>query len=835
MQPGGRASWRTYALLAAGVAAFVVAGLSVADMFLPRPYDGVVLATDAPGELTVQQVMVGSGAHRAGIRPGDRIRGIGREVLESPGHAAAVLNTHAIGDRVPYLVSSGGRLREVAVELGRRRVGDSGYLYATVLGFCFFFVGLFVLLRQPRMGAARVFFTLSVLFLLFLVCRLRPASYSWVDSFVLTTGTAALLMLPALFVHFFLIFPRPLFPRLQPMFGPNGISPLLRATYAVPPLVYLTSVGLSELLDVRLPTLSGAPIANWWVMAVAMILGLAALAFNAGRLEDSREQHGAVLVFVGTLFGVMPFLVLAIAFPSFLNTDRFVFYGVVPLILVPITFAYAIVRFQLLDIRVIVRKSLLYTATTAVVTALYALGIASFNTLFRGTTLAAAPYFPIVFALAIVLLFEPLRRQIQVPVDRFFFGERQRLQRALVELGEALTGRPDLEPVVRELVQRLPELLGLHFAGLYLVEGDTLRRAAGPEALPERLPALRYLHDHLRRRGSLVLLDQIGALQLISPEVDRVVDRLSRSGVEVIGDLASARRWIGTVVLSGKSGQMRLEEEELRLLRSLLDQASIALETSILLEDRARRAELERELEIAASIQDSLLPETMQVPPGWQVSARCRPAREVGGDFYTELPCRDGCLALAYGDVSGKSVPGALMMMAAHEILHSLALTESDPERILELANRRLHRLRRRSFVALGYLRLESDGLLSYALAGQPDLLVRSASGEVRELPYADHRLPLGALGDGRYRLAGYRMQPGDVLISYTDGVTEAQRSDGEVFGMERLMAMVAEGPGTPDGAVNHLLDAVEAFVEGGEPYDDITVVAVARSGHADA
>ena len=81
---------------------------------------------------------------------------------------------------------------------------------ACLLGFTFFLVGSFVVVRQPRLPAARVFATMCSLFMLFLVCRLRPASYSWVDTLVLTTGTVALLFLPAAFLHFFLIFPRPI-------------------------------------------------------------------------------------------------------------------------------------------------------------------------------------------------------------------------------------------------------------------------------------------------------------------------------------------------------------------------------------------------------------------------------------------------------------------------------------------------------------------------------------------------------------------------------------------------------------------------------------------------
>ena len=638
-----RSQRRLTLTLAPGILAFLIAALSVADMFLPHPYDGVILEADVPGARVVRAVVPGSGADRAGIRPGDVIVGIDRTFLDSEIHAQVLLNQHDIGELVGYLVRSGGSIFEVEVELGRRRIGDTSYLYVALLGFLFFGVGIFVVFRQPRMPAARVFYTMSSLFMLFLVCRLRPASYSWVDNFTVITGTMALLFLPAAFLHFFLIFPRSIWEwRRDPIADFLGwiarISAKMLPLYLLPPMVYLGTNLWAGYSGNSLALISGAPMTNWWVMVGYMMLGLGALYLSARHLPDAAQRRGAGLVFVGTLFGVAPFIVLAVGFPTLFNTERFLFYGVVPLILVPITFAYAIIRFGLLDIRVILRKSLLYTVTTAMVTAVYALGIASFNLLFSGTKLAASPYFPVIFALAIVLLFEPLRQRLQGPVDRFFFAERLKLQRAMVEMGEAFTREVEIGPVVAQLVDRLPELLGLHFSALYLMSDGRLIRQAGPNALPEELPIIGILHDQLKRQGSLVRLEELAPLRLLSPEVETLSSALGGVGVELAALLATTRRSVGVILLSGKAGQTAFEKEELQLLRGLLNQASIALETSILLDERARQAELERELKIAASIQASLLPESLSAPDGWRLAAVCRPAQEVGGDFYTELP-----------------------------------------------------------------------------------------------------------------------------------------------------------------------------------------------------
>jgi sigma-B regulation protein RsbU (phosphoserine phosphatase) len=517
---------------------------------------------------------------------------------------------------------------------------------------------------------------------------------------------------------------------------------------------------------------------------------------------------------------------------------------VVPLILVPITFAYAIIRFGLLDIRVILRKSLLYTVTTAMVTAVYALGIASFNLLFSGTKLAASPYFPVIFALAIVLLFEPLRQRLQGPVDRFFFAERLRLQRAMVEMGEAFTREVEIGPVVAQLVDRLPELMGLHFSALYLVSDRKLMRQAGPETLPEELPIIGILHDQLKRQGSLVRLDELAPLRLLSPEVEALSSTLGTAGVEIAGLLATTRRSVGVILLSGKAGQTAVEKEELQLLRGLLNQASIALETSILLDERTRQAELERELKIAASIQASLLPESLSAADGWRLAAVCRPAQEVGGDFFTELPGRnDGEHVVVYGDVSGKSISGALMMMAAHEVLNSVALAHPEPEKLLHLANERLYTLRGTrqrteirggSFVALGYLGFRAgEGGFSYTLAGQPPPMVRRRSGAVECLQMPDHRVPLGALRVGGHQILEGDLEAGDLIVAYSDGVVEAQSPDGDFFGEERLSQVLAESPDDPQEVVNFLLEEIESFTGGHTPYDDVTLLAASWSPDA--
>ena len=826
----------------AGIAAFALAALSLVDMYLPRPYDGVVLESDAPGQLMVADVVAGSGAERAGIVRGDRIVGIGREVLRSEAHAADLLRRHRIGDSVPYLVETPRGRRELPVELGPRRIGSLAYLGAALLGFAFFAVGSFVLGRRPELLAARLFYLLSALFLVFLVCRLRPASYSAVDVFVLQTGTFALLLLPATFLHFFLVFPRPLWegagaplPALAPR---RRRRAFLVTAYALPLLVFVYNL-LFCMWRGEWILISGAPRANWWLLGVYMVLGLAALAANAA--PPHRRQRAARRLVrlprhplrprpLPRLHGGLPLGAPHRALP--LLRRRAAGAGA----------AHLRLRHRPLPAarhpRHPAQEPLLHRDDRGGHRPLrrrhrrLQLGLPGLGAwpARRGSRWR--------FALAIVLGLEPLRRRLQGPVDRFFYGELPRLQRAMVELGEALSADRDPGALVHELVEGLPRQLGLHFAALYLAEEGELRRAAGPASLPATLADPPELHRLLHGAGGLAPIELLAGLA--EGDAAPLLQALADGGVEVAAELASPRRRLGAGAAVGAREPAVVGA---RRARAAARPAGAGGDRP-----RDRAAARRAHPPGRARARDG----DRRRHPG-EPAARLAPLRAglAGGGALPPRPprrrrlllrarhhCREGNgsaairNAFVYGDVAGKSVPAALMMMAAHEVLHSLALTDRGPEELLALANRRLYQLRRRSFVALGYLVAAGDGApgrLRYVLAGQPGLLLRRADGGVEELPLCRHRVPLGALAEGDYTLAEVAVAHGELVLGYSDGVLDARSPDGDFFGAERLAEALAGAPAEPAAAVESILARLAAFTRGEDPYDDVTLVALGR------
>jgi serine phosphatase RsbU (regulator of sigma subunit) len=851
-QPEGRvtAESRPGWLLAVGFAGLAIAIASIADMFSARPYDGIAPEPYAKDGIAVRAVVAGGPAEKAGIRPGDCVQGIGQKIVNTTSDASAELRRHRIGEKVEYLVRSGpcvgltapkpagSELRTVRLQLSSERLGGKTYLYAVVVGFLFFLIGLFVFVRVPHERSAQMFFLLCVLFLLFFVCRLRPASYWWIDIFVQNTGTVSLFLLPAVFLHFFLIFPRPKRLRFAKADEWTGEPParwkvrlqdflstspgLLYLLYAIPPFVYLYDV-FRQIQGEKLTVLSGAPLSSWVLLGDYLVLGLAALAHSAFTLDDPRERRQAFHVFVGTILGTVPFVIFFIVLPSAFGIDEYAFYGIIPMILIPLTFAYAIVRFQMLNVRVIVRRTFLYAATTAVLLGLYAGVVALANLIFASSRLSASPLFNFGFFLVGISLFEVLRRKLQAPLDKLFFREKFDYQSALLEMSEAITGELDLGRIADYLTSSIAATMRLEKASIWLRDRDGwLERRSRRE---DRLSPAAAVRRVLRQEGKPSDLVEI-SLHFADDESEQFRDRLVEEGFRLLVPLVYRERLMGIVALKEKLSGERFDREDLSLLSTLANQSALAIETALLHDEMTRQAELRRDLEIARDIQTSLLPRNLPEVPGFSFLGGSIPARVVGGDFYDFISFDDGRLGMVIGDVSGKSVPASLLMVAAKEIVYSRALTTSDPGALFQESNRRIYAIKRRMFVSLGFFLLDAEAMtLRYAIGGQPlPILLRSGNGIPSFIDPPEHRLPLGAFREVPYDTRELYLKKGDTLFFYTDGFTEAMDGDMNPYGEERLMAYLEAQKGAClEEVAKGVLADIRDHVGGAEQYDDMT------------
>lgn len=281
---------------------------------------------------------------------------------------------------------------------------------------------------------------------------------------------------------------------------------------------------------------------------------------------------------------------------------------------------------------------------------------------------------------------------------------------------------------------------------------------------------------------------------------------------------------IGVLYLDGRERNTMTSGATASSLEAFATQAALAIDSARLYAESAEKARTDRDLRIAADIQRALLPELTHERPTLDLAAVSVPCRTVGGDFFDYLDVSDAQFGIALGDVSGKGPPAALLAAVVQSNFAAQAPVSRDPADTMARINTAL--LRRAidaRFSTMCYATVSPDGRLSYCNAGQEPPLVIMRNG-VRWLETGGP--VLGLIPGASYEFDTVQLEPGDVVVVVSDGVTEARSATNEEFGRDRLLAAVQACHGVKSEAVlDRLLTAVQGFSAGAAQADDITAL----------
>ena len=297
----------------------------------------------------------------------------------------------------------------------------------------------------------------------------------------------------------------------------------------------------------------------------------------------------------------------------------------------------------------------------------------------------------------------------------------------------------------------------------------------------------------------------------------RYVDR-----AEAIGE----ERRIGVLYLDSREKGTLLSNSTRAALDTLATEAAVAIENARLYRETMEKARMEQEMRIAAEIQQALLPKSGRTGSYFKVAAASLPCRSIGGDFYDYVDLPDGALGFALGDVAGKGPPAALLSAMMQGMFAAQAATSDDPAKTIGRVNLALYRRGIESrFVTLMYGALQPNGRLTYCNAGHnPPLIVGRDGGGVR-------RLEAGGPIVGLFEAAIFEeetvtLTPGDWLIVFSDGVSEALSAAGEEYGEERILAVVNRNRAVePPDMLEAMFSDVREFAKGAAQSDDITAM----------
>ena len=294
--------------------------------------------------------------------------------------------------------------------------------------------------------------------------------------------------------------------------------------------------------------------------------------------------------------------------------------------------------------------------------------------------------------------------------------------------------------------------------------------------------------------------------------------------------LGVGEKVFGIIYADSPIAEGRFSEDHLKVLTTLASVAAIRVENARLLEEQMDRERLEHELQLASEIQQRFQPTAPPIVEGYELQGISFPCYEIGGDYYDFIEREDGRLVIALGDVSGKGTAAALLMSSLHAAVHAQASANHSLGETITAVNRYLsENTPSNRFVTLFYAELDPQtGALSFLNAGHNPPIIVHAAGTVEHL--ASGGLPLGIKADAVFREGRTQLQHGDVLVIYSDGISEAVSPSDEEFGATRLYEVISHNMEASAAGIRDRIEAaLTKWSQGTPASDDITLVIVKR------
>ncbi len=620
------------------------------------------------------------------------------------------------------------------------------------------------------------------------------------------------------------------------------------------------------------------------LMMAMVAVGVASLAWNTMTATTSRDRLRMQWLLVGSASGLIPLFLYAIM--GYMNLAIPDWYRVFVLLVVgffPLSFIYVVVRHRVFGIRLIIRRGLRYALVSRgfiffeglLIFAALQFGVSPLLTADSGIPTNVAPLGTAVAALGLAMGIRRVNRQVLPAIDRRFFRDAYDARRILMDLSSAarrLVSRPDR--LLRVVTEQVLHSLHPHQVAVFLanerwsfLSGERAQRT-GPGPDESELFRL-YLHrfeparaegQYYRRldRGEAYLIPspfasgekeaQRSIADVLELDPEALAARRQRRqeiphcwkalaatfDTRLIVPLAAGNELLGFLCLGDKLSEEPYSREDTELLLTVAEQVAIALDYSRLIGEAAERERLKREVEIAKDVQNQLFPQTFPAMATLSYTGTCRPARGVGGDYFDFVELSDSQLGLALGDISGKGVSAALLMASLQGALRSHASVHvNDVANLVCDINRLMCRSTETGKFASFFYGVYHDKTreLVYVNAGHPAPVLVRPNGT--GTPLIDRLDPsgmvIGVLDDCVYERRQVQLEEGDTLVIFSDGVTEAQRGDGEMFDEERVVNLIRENAGLSAPALQELLVAEIDEFRGDAPQgDDITTI-VAR------
>lgn len=420
---------------------------------------------------------------------------------------------------------------------------------------------------------------------------------------------------------------------------------------------------------------------------------------------------------------------------------------------------------------------------------------------------------------------------------------------ALLQVAQAVVSLSDLDEILGTIVRVLPILVGVERAAIYTwdeeaqtfypaqsynLSGDAqalLWRSLSVDEFPMLSAAITHGQPALSGDAHLGAENWLSFTPLYGDEAEPL--HYSEDRLLMTFPLSVKGESFGVLLIEEAMGGRRFRNRRIEILTGVAQQIALAIQNDLFQRETVARERLETEVQFARQIQETFIPETLPEHPNWELSARWRTARQVGGDFYDVFDMPNGRIGLFIADIADKGIPAALFMALTRTLIRAAVLETTSPAEALRRVNELLYPdCQQGMFVTAVYGVIdEFTGTFTYANAGHnPPVWVRNGKRKPSLEILSRTGMALGVVEGIEMTERVIKLARGDALILYTDGVTEAFAPNWEIFGDERLFAVLRKAR---NSSAFELLDAIEnevnQFMDSMPASDDITMMAVRR------
>ena len=780
------------------------------------------------------KVKVNGVTWNAGIRDGDELISINKEKINDVFVAQRILDKVNGGEYAHYTFKKGNR--EISGNVYVKKLINFSQVGFVLLGLFWLVIGFMVVSAKPEGYLQRLFYRIGACFILYDVLVLlgdTNRDMGWFGVVVAFTWTTAETFLPFMIIRFFWIFPRPYnFARKKWIRKSLIIIPIviliLSLIYRLVLVIYFSKVQALYFRDYVLSL-------NILLLS-SMTIGLISLFVNYIRLKDKKEKKPLFIILAAYTLGLLSILYTVFIAPNITDTifNSPEFYTPILLVaIIPIAFGISIFRYQLMDVSIVVKNAIIYGLATITLAAVYFLIIyiigqsvsQAIGTEYQG--LIAGVIF-IVFA----MVFQSTKNRFQDFLTAKFYPEQFAYQKVLIRFSNDVSTMVGLDNILNSMKDTFVESLMIKEFGIMINSPDNefkLERAVGLKHT-NIVISESNIDQYIKEKSLIsdyVVVEQPEFINVF-PTASR---RLVENNIYTIIPMIIKSKVIGLLLFGLKHSGSQFAGKDLELLYAAANQAAISIENARLYRSEANKLRIERDLDLARKIQQSLLPKCMPNLQGLDICGQMIPAMQVGGDYYDLIPISDTKLYVVVGDVSGKGLSASLYMTKLQTMMQLACVDNRNPRDILIEINRNLYVSMEKDWfvtITLALFDLEKN-VVRVCRAGHAPLLAAS-DGTVSAYRTQGIGVGLerGTIFDKTLVEEEISLSSGKIFAFYSDGITEAINEREEFFGEEKLASLLKDKTNIPSTKLmDEIWDSLNQFRGKAEQNDDMTMVLV--------